>query len=184
MRYWIGQAFGILATVSGIVIPVFNKKWQMLIMSITTNVFCALNLIFLGEIGSGIFLFAAASVQALVNILHSLRGNTPKLWENIVFLVIYLAVGIYGLVNAPGYVPGINPRNLLELMPIAAVVLNMLFVCSAREKTARIFFISCNFIWSAYYIIIGSTSLLGSGFAVISGLIALYKNRKRGEDRR
>jgi len=181
MKYWIGQAFGIIATITGIVIPVFNKKWQMLIMSITTNVFCALNLIFLDEIGSGIFLFAAASVQALVNIVHSLKNTAPKLWENIVFLIIYLAVGIYGLMNAPGYVPGVNPQNLLELMPIAAVVLNMLFVCSTREKTARIFFSSCNIVWTTYYIIIGSTSVLGSGFAVISGLMALIKNRRNAQ---
>ena len=175
----IGQIFGIIATITGIVIPVFNKKWQMLIMSITTNIFCALNLIFLGEIGSGIFLFAAASVQALVNIFHSLKNTVPKLWENIIFAVIYLAVGVYGLMTREGYVPGINPGNLLEMMPIIAVMLNMLFVCSSKEKTARLFFVSCNVVWTAYYIIILSTSGFGSGFAVVSGVVALIKNRKK-----
>ena len=179
MRYWIGQAFGILATVSGIVIPVFNKKWQMLIMSITTNILCMLNLIFIDQVGSGIFLFAAASVQALVNIIHSRRDTEPKLWENILFLIIYLAVGFYGLITKEGYVAGINAQNLLEMMPIVAVVLNMLFVSSSREKTARIFFISCNVVWTAYYIIILSTSGFGSGFAVISGLIALIREAKK-----
>ena len=183
MKYWIGQAFGILATISGIIIPVFNKKWQMLIMSITTNILCALNLIFIDQVGSGIFLFAAASVQALVNIFHSLKNTVPKIWENIIFFAIYLAVGIYGLVTAPGYVPGINSGNLLELMPIIAVMLNMLFVCSSRERTARIFFVSCNVVWTAYYIIILSTSGFGSGFAVISGLIALIKDgRKKAKE--
>ena len=179
MTYWIGQAFGILATISGIVIPVFNKKWQMLIMSITTNVLCALNLVFIGEVGSGIFLFAAASVQALVNIIHSRHNREPKLWENILFLIIYLAVGFYGLVSKEGYVPGVNPQNLLEMMPIIAVVLNMLFVSSSREKTARMFFISCNVVWTAYYIIILSTSGFGSGFAVVSGLIALIREKRK-----
>ncbi len=182
MKYWIGQAFGIIATITGIVIPVFNKKWQMLIMSITTNVFCALNLIFIDEIGSGIFLFAAASVQALVNIFHSVKDTVPKLWENIIFAAIYLAVGIYGLVNKEGFVPGINAQNLLEMMPIIAVMLNMLFVCSSKERTARLFFVSCNVVWTAYYIIILSTSGFGSGFAVISGVIALIKNRRKPQD--
>ena len=65
MRYWIGQLFGIIATAAGISIPVFSKKWQMLVMSIANNVFCALNLIFLDRIGSGIFLFAVAKVVVL-----------------------------------------------------------------------------------------------------------------------
>ena len=179
MRYWIGQLFGLAGTATGISIPVFNKKWQMLIMSITTNIFCALNLIFLDEIGSGIFLFAVASVQALMNLLHVRRNTETKPVENAVFLVLYLASGFYGLLTAPGYVPGINAHNLLELLPIAAAVMNMLFVCSSREKTARIFFISCNFLWTVYYVIIGSSSILGSAFSVASGLFALYKNRAK-----
>jgi len=181
MRYWIGQAFGIIATITGIVIPVFNKKWQMLIMSITTNIFCTLNLIFLGEIGSGIFLFTAASVQGVVNIIHSLKNTASKLWENILFLLIYLAVGVYGLVTKEGFVPAVNGQNLLELLPIIAVVLNMLFVCSSREKTSRMFFVGCNTVWAIYYIIIGSSTVLGSVFAVASGVVALIKNRSKNK---
>ena len=179
MEYWIGQAFGILATISGIILPLFNKKWQMLIMSITTNILCLLNLIFIDQVGSAIFLYAAASVQALVNIIHSRHNKEPKMWENILFLIIYLAVGFYGLVAKEGYVPGINPQNLRELMPIIAVVLNMLFVSSSREKTARIFFVSCNVVWTAYNLIILSTAAFGSGFAVVSGVIALIRDRKK-----
>ena len=179
MNYWIGQAFGIIATITGIIIPLFKKKWQMLIMSITTNIFCTLNLIFLGEIGSGIFLFTAASIQGVVNIIHSLKDTASKLWENILFLLIYLAVGIYGLVTKEGFVPGINAQNLLEMLPIIAVMLNMLFVCSTREKTARLFFVSCNVVWTTYNLIILSTAAFGSGFAVVSGAITLIKNRKK-----
>ena len=177
MMYWIGQAFGILATIAGVSIPVFKKKWQMLVLSICNNVFCALNLIFLNAIGSGIFLFAVATVQALVNLVHDRRGTAGKAFEKVIFAALYLGLGFYGLFTRAGYVPGINARNLLELLPIAAAVMNMLFVCSSREKTARIFFISCNALWTLYYVIIGSASILGSGFSVASGLFALYKNR-------
>jgi len=179
MMYWIGQGFGILATIAGVSIPVFKKKWQMLVLSMCNNVFCALNLIFLDAIGSGIFLFAVATVQALVNLIHSLRGTSGKTLEKIIFAALYLGLGFYGLFTGPNYVPGINARNLLELLPIIAACMNMCFVFSPGEKQARIFFVLCNGLWLVYYIIIGSSTLLGSAISVATGLFALYANREK-----
>ena len=177
MRYWIGQAFGILATAAGIALPVFRKKWQMLVMSITNNICCLLNLIFLDAIGSGIFLFIVATAQAVVNLFHALRDTESRLFEKIIFIVLYLGLGFYGLFTGPNYVPGFNARNLLELLPIAAAMMNMLFVFSRGETKARIFFVLCNGLWLVYYIIIGSSTVLGSAFSVASGLFALIKHR-------
>jgi len=179
MKYWIGQLFGLIATAAGISVPVFDKKWQMLMMSIVNNACGALNLVFLDRIGSGIFLFAVAIVQISVNLVHELRNTTGKLAEKIIFLLLYLGLGFYGLVTGPGYEPGINSRNLLELLPIIAAMMNMLFVFSRREKTARIYYVICNFLWAVYHIIIGSTAALGTGFSVVSGMYALIKNRKK-----
>ena len=66
---------------------------------------------------------------------------------------------------------------LLELLPIAAAMMNMLFVFSRGETKARIFFVLCNGLWLVYYIIIGSSTLLGAAFSVASGLFALIKHR-------
>jgi len=148
------------------------------VLSIANNVFCALNLIFLDAIGSGIFLFAVATVQALVNLAHALRNTSGKILEKIIFVVLYLGLGFYGLFTGPGFVPGINIRNLIELLPIVAAVMNMCFVFSPGEKQARIFFVLCNALWMFYYIIIGSSTVLGSVISVGSGLFALYKNRE------
>lgn len=179
MNYWIGQAFGIVATIAGVSVPICKKKWQMLVMSIANNVFCALNLIFLDAIGSGIFLFAVATVQALVNLVHALRNTSGKALEKIVFVILYLGLGFYGLFTGPGYVPGINIRNMIELLPIIAAVMNMCFVFSPGEKQARIFFVLCNAMWMFYYIIIGSSTVLCSVISVATGLFALYKNREK-----
>lgn len=180
MNYWIGQAFGIVATIAGISIPVFKKKWQMLVLSICNNVFCALNLIFLDAIGSGIFLFAVATVQAGVNLVHALHNTSGKALEKIIFVALYLGLGFYGLFTAPDYVSGINARNLLELLPIIAAVMNMLFVFSRGENKARVFFILCNALWLVYFIIIRSTSGFGAGFSVASGLVALIVSIRKG----
>ena len=179
MRYLIGQAFGILATAVGVAIPVFKKKWHMLVLSRGNNIFCALNLVFLDAIGSGIFLFAVATAQALINLLHSLRGTTGKAYEKIIFAALYLGLGFYGLFTGPNYVPGFNARNFLELLPIIAAMMNMCFVFSPGEKQARIFFVLCNFLWMLYYIIIGSSTVLGSAISVVTGVFALYKNREK-----
>lgn len=178
MNYWIGQAFGIAATVAGVSVPVFKKKWQMLIMSLANNIFGALNLVFLDAIGSGIFLFGVAAVQAIVNLVHALHNTTGKTLEKIIFVILYLGLGFYGLFTGPNYVPGINVQNLIELLPIIAAVMNMCFVFSPGEKQARIFFILCNALWMFYYIIIGSSAMLCSIISVGTGLFALYKNRE------
>lgn len=57
MNYWIGQGFGVLSTITDISLPLFQKKWQMLVANFAVNTFLLLNLVFLGQIGSGIFLF-------------------------------------------------------------------------------------------------------------------------------
>lgn len=179
MNYWIGQGFGILSTITDILIPQFRKKWQMLVANIAVNLFLALNLVFLNQIGSGIFLFAVAILQAIVNLIHTLRNTQQKKAELLIFLCLYLGLGFYGLVTGPGYVPGINPRNLLELLPIIGAVLSMCFVSTREENKARFFLLGCTSVWSVYHAIIGSTSFFGSFFSAVSCLIALWRNRKK-----
>ena len=65
------------------------------------------------------------------------------------------------------------------LLPIIAACMNMLFVFSRGETKARIFFVMCNALWLVYFIIIGSTSGLGAGFSVVSGVIALFTRRDK-----
>lgn len=181
MMRLIGQAFGILATIAGIALPVFKKKWQMLVMSICNNIFCGLNLIFLNEIGSGIFLFIVAAVQAIVNLIHALHDTESKLPEKIIFVALYLGLGFYGMFTSPNYIagPGFNIHNLQELLPIAGASMNMLFVFSRKEKTARLFFVLCNALWLIYNIMIGSSVLIGSAFSVITGLASLFGYEKK-----
>ena len=179
MNYWIGQGFGILATISDISIPQFKKKWQMLVANIAVNTFSALNLVFLNEIGSGIFLFAVAVVQAIVNLIHTLRERPPRKWEYALFFCLYVGLGFYGLVTAPGFVPGINGKNLLEMLPIIGAVFSMLFVSTREENKARRYLLVCNCMWATYHTIIGSTAVFGSIFSGTSCIIAMIRERKK-----
>lgn len=180
MTYWIGQAFGIISTAIDISIPLYKKKWQMLIASISGNACVALNLIFLDQIGSGIFLFFVAMVQGVVNLIHTLRNTTPKKWEIPLFFALSLGLGFYGLVTAPGFVPAINGKNLLELLPIFGAVFSMCFLSTRDEQKARKFLLTCTATWAVYHAIIGSTSFFGPFCSVITCTIALIRDRKKG----
>ena len=178
MNYWIGQGFGVLSTITDVSLPLFKKKWQMLVANFAVNTFLMLNLVFLGQIGSGIFLFLVAMVQAVVNLIHTLREKPPKKWEYVVFFILYVGLGFYGLFTAPGFVPGINGKNLLELIPIIGAVFSMLFVCTRDEQKSRVFLLVCSVLWTVYNATILSTSFFGSFIGVITSVIAILRDRK------
>ena len=179
MNYWIGQGFGVLSTITDISLPLFKKKWQKLVANIAVNTFLLLNLVFLGQIGSGIFLFLVAMLQGSVNLVHTLREKPPKKWEYALFFCLYVGLGFYGLVTAPGFQPVINGKNLLELLPILGAVLSMLFVSTRDEQTSRIYLLICSSLWTVYHAIILSTSFFGSFFGVVTCVIAMIRDRKR-----
>ena len=177
--YWLGQTLGLISTGLGIVTPALKKKWQMLTASICGNLILALNLVFLDRIGSGIFMFLLAAVQGVINLVRTLKDTKPHPVENAIFLLLYLGLGFYGLVTAPGFVPAVNGQNLLELLPIIGAVLSMCFLTVRDEKRARMFYVICCSVWVVYYIFILSTAIFGSLFSVITGIIAMVREKKK-----
>ena len=175
LSYIIAQACGILATLCCFAMPLFKKKWQMLLITVGSNLFFVLNLLLLGLHETG-DLFANATamivngvslVQVLLSYYH-VRKDTPVTTpENILFLILYVALGFMGFNRA------------LDLLPIVGSVFNMLAVFQKDEQKTR-YLVLCNAsIFCAYYIILGSTSLLAELMAVITTVIALIKYRKK-----
>ena len=173
--YWIAQAFGILATLCCFGMPLFKKKWQMLLVNVASNLFFILNLLLLGLHDSGdVFANATAMivnwvslVQVLISYWHVAKDTPVTRAENIIFLLLYVGLGFIGF-NRP-----------LDFLPIVASVFNMLAVFQKDEQKTR-FLVLCNAsIFCTYYIIIGSTSLLAELMAVITTLIGLIKYRKK-----
>ena len=175
LTYLIAQAFGIFATLCCFIMPLFKRKWQMLLVNVAGNLFFILNLLLLGlhETGN---LFANATamivnlvslVQVLISYWHVKKETSVTTPENILFLLLYVALGFVGFNRA------------LDLLPIIASVFNMLAVFQRDEQKTR-FLVLCNAsIFCAYYIILGSTSLLAELMAAVTSLIALVKYRKK-----
>ena len=178
MNYWIGQGFGILATITELILPQFKKKQQMLVANIFVNLFYGLNLVFLSRIGSGIFLFAVAICQGILNLVRTLKDQPSQKWEYPVFCCLYVGLGLYGLFTSPDFVPAINGRNLLELLPIVGAVLSMIFISIRDVTKARKFLLSCNLTWMTYHAIIGSTSVFAATCSAVSCTIAMIRNKR------
>lgn len=172
--YLIAQAFGIFATLCCFIMPLFKKKWQMLLVNVAGNLFFILNLMLLGLHETG-DLFANATamlvnwvslVQVLISYWHVQKEKPVSTAENIIFLLLYVGMGFIGFQKA------------LDFLPIIASVFNMLAVFQRDEQKTRYLVLFNASIFCAYYIIIGSTSLLAELMAVITTVIALSKYRK------
>ena len=173
LLYIIAQAFGIFATLCCFAMPLFKKKWQMLLVNVAGNLFFILNLLLLGA-HSGDWLGNATAmivnlvslVQVLISYRHVQKSTPVTKAENLVFLALYVGMGFIGF------------NRVLDFLPIIASVFNMLAVFQKDEQKTR-YLVLCNAsIFCTYYIIIGSTSLLAELMAVITTVIALIKYRK------
>ena len=172
--YIIAQAFGIFATLCCFAMPLFKKKWQMLMINIGGNLFFILNLLLLGLHEGDLFANATAMivnvvslVQVLISYWHVKKETPVTMAENIVFLLLYVGMGFIGFQRA------------LDFLPIIASVFNMLAVFQKDEQKTR-YLVLCNAsIFCAYYIILGSTSMLAELLAVVTTVIGLVKYRKK-----
>ena len=174
MIYYIAQGFGLFATLCCFIMPFFKKKWQMLLVNVGGNLFFILNLLLLGANEGNIFANSTAMIVNLVSLLqvlisywHVLKEKPVTTVENIIFLILYVGMGFIGFNRA------------LDLLPIISSVFNMLAVFQRDEQKTR-FLVLCNAsLFCAYYIIIGSTSLLAELLAAVTSLAALIKYRKK-----
>ena len=172
--YLIAQAFGIFATICCFIMPLFKKKWQMLLVNVGGNLFFILNLLLLGAHSGNILANSTAMivnivslVQVLISYYHVQKNTPVTKVENIVFLALYVGLGFVGFNRA------------LDLLPIVSSVFNMLAVFQKDEQKTRWLILFNASIFCLYYIIIGSTSLLAELLAAITAVIGLVKYRKK-----
>lgn len=167
MTYYIGQVVGILATVGCLALPLFKKKWQMLVALIAVNGLLALNLLLLGRISSGIIVNLLAVVQAGVTLWRVLRGKDTPVWENVLFLVLYVAGGALGF------------KTLIDMLPIIGAVFNMLSTFQRNEQKSRFLLMLNAVAFASYYAILGSTSALAEAGVVVTSILAMIRYRKK-----
>ena len=178
MQYILGQILGILATMVSILMPMLRKKWQMLGATIACNLLLALNFILIGQLGSGAYLCFVAIVQSVVSMRHTVNKTKASALEQYLFLGLYIACGVFGIVTAPGFVLEVSYTNLLELLPIVGAVILTFSIFAPNEQTTRKFLLANITIWAIYTGLIGSTTFFAEVAAFVTTATALYRYRK------
>ena len=176
--YLTGQILGIIATVVTVLMPLFQKKWQMLAATIAGNLLMALNFFMIGQIGSAIFMYFVAIAQSAVSMHHTVKQTKVQVWEQMLFCGLYVGLGFFGILTAPGFVPGLSGKNLLELLPIVGSAMLTFSIFARSEQTTRKFLLVNASIWAVYTAIVGSTTFFAEFFAAVTTAAALWKYRK------
>ena len=182
MQYIIGQILGIGSTVCTIILPFFKKKWQILAANILVNLLISLNFILIGKIGSAAFLCMVAIAQSIVSMVHDNKGTPISLVEKILFLVLYVGFGFFGIFTAPGFVPEINATNLLELTPLAGTALMMAAIYAPNEQATRKLLLANGILWTIYALTKGSSTFLTNATSATAAGIALWRYRNQHKE--
>lgn len=177
MNYIIGQALGVLSTACAIFRPFCKKKWQILMLNAAINLLVASNYILIGRFGSASVLCLLAIVQSVVGAVHDRRGTQPPLWEIVLFTILYVTVGLLGIITAPGFVFELSAANALELMPIAGSMLMMAALFAPETQTIRKFLLANSAIWVTYAILRGSSTFMTNAVSGIATATALCRYR-------
>lgn len=172
--YYLGQAFGVFATLCCFAMPLFKKKWQMLVLTALGNLFFALNYIALGEIRTGMVLNIVAIIQVGITFVHLKKNTDVSMAENIIFLVLNVGLAVLLLVLKKEPV-----RLWLELLPLVAAVFNTLATFQRDEQKTRVLTLINAGTYFAYYAVLGMTSMFAELLAVITCVIGMIRYRKR-----
>ena len=167
MNYYIGQALGLLGTLCCLILPFFKKKWQMLALTALVNVFCALNLVLIGEVGSVILIYVVAVAQTVVALWHLKRDTAVTRAENIIFLALYVVCGALDL------------RAFVDVLPIVGAVFHMLATFQPDVQKTRVLLVFNSITFMAYYALVGSTSVFSTMVTLTSTLLAMYHYRTK-----
>ncbi|MBQ7895522.1 MAG: YgjV family protein [Oscillospiraceae bacterium] len=158
--------------------PQFKRKEQMMLCNVLVNTMSILNYTLIGRVGSAIFLCMVAIVQSFVSIRHERKETAVGGFEAVLFFVLYVGLGFYGLISSEGFTWAVTGHNLLELLPIFGALMLMFSVFAKGEQRTRMFLLANAAAWIVYNILVGATSVFSSSASFISTSIALWKNRK------
>lgn len=165
MAYYIGQFFGIMATLFCFIFPFFKHKWQMLVVANISNFFLVLNLLFLGEISSAMFINFVSITQTFVSLWHVVKDRPIMRSEKIVFTILYFICGALGF------------KSTIDILPMIGVLFYMIATFQRNEQKTRLFTILNASVYFFYFLNIGSTSIFVEVVAILTSAVAMYRYR-------
>ena len=165
MKYFIGQALGILVTFGAILTLQMKNKKQMLLVSAVVNILASLNILLIDSFTSGVIINLVAVIQIILSLWHERTNTQPGLYEKIVFLFLYVAGGALGF------------KKLIDILSIVAAVFYMFAMFQKKEQRIRLFLMGNMLSWTVYHAVLRSTAIFAQLAGIVSSLVALYRYR-------
>jgi hypothetical protein len=170
-----GQAFGVLAIVTGVISMQLSKRWQILLALAFLNLFLVFNQLFLGMSFSAIIGCGLAAIHCPVNAYKVKRGKPAGRAENVIWSVLYFAswgVGLY--ISAR-----MGIASWLDILPFFGVLTFIISVYVPRERDVRIFTLLNALVYLVYNALNMNIAAVSQVLTIISVIVALVRYRER-----
>lgn len=166
MVYYFGQFLGLLSTLCCLILPLFPKKWQMLVVTALVNTFCGLNLLCIGRVSSVILIYVVAVIQTMVALRHLQKNTEVSRAENVLFLLLYVVGGSLDL------------QGVIDVLPVVGSLFHMLATFQRDVGKTRVLLLFNSGTFLVYYALVGSTAAFATLCTITTTLIAMYRYRK------
>ena len=162
----LAQLIGLCAVVFFISSIQLKEKTKILFFQLVANIFYFIQYILLGVYVAA-FMNLLTIWRCFVFKKYDEQNKTIPLKYLIIFVSLIIVFGIF------------NYNGILSIIPPVITIIYGISSYQKNTEIIRLTFLLCAFIWIFYNFSVGAyTALIGNGFEVISGVIALIRFRK------
>ncbi len=177
--YIIGQIFGVLVIIVGIVSNQMPKRWQMLLGLGLMNLLSIINIYLVGGGIAVCLVCAVAVIQCPINAYRAKKElPTPKA-EEILFCVLYLVT--WGI----GYAISVKngTATMLDFIPLVATIFFIGATVAKTEKQMRLCMLGNYSSYIIYQALFKNIAVIAQIMSATSVVIALCRYKKQGDEK-
>ena len=137
----------------------------MLVNCVVATLFNIINFLMLGGAFSGTIVNLVALVQLIFALWHVLKETRITVYENVVFFIAYVVLGLMGY------------RNIIDVLPVLGAIAYMFSIFQRNEQKTRVIILINAGIWLVYDMIVGSSAVFAQLATIGTTCIALYRYR-------
>ena len=170
----VGQAFGVLAIITGVISMQLSKRWQMLLMLALLNLWLVINQLCLGMSFSAIIGCGLAAIHCPISAYQAKKGRPTRLWENILWSVLYFAAWGLGLFLSAQ----MGAASWMDILPFFGTLTFVISVFVPKERDVRIFTLLNALVYLVYNALCWNIAAVSQVLTIISVIVALIRYRK------
>ncbi len=171
----VGQAFGVLSIITGVISMQLKKRWQILLALAFLNLFLVFNQLFLGMSYSSIIGCGLAAVHCPVNAYKVKKGIPASRAENVIWSALYFlswGVGLY--ISAR-----MGMASRMDILPFFGVLTFVLSVYVPKERDVRIFTLLNALVYLVYNALNFNIAAVSQVLTIVSVVVALIRYREK-----